>query len=80
MPLEGAIRDIYGKNQDIFSFFNCFFFFDETISLLSFYSSPNLTESHTVANTDCFLFSFNKNFPLTYKNFSKAEKLVSEFG
>lgn len=80
MPLEGAIRDIYGKNQDIFSFFNCFFFFDETISLLSFYSSPNLTESHTVANTDCFLFSFNRNFPLTFKNFHKAEKLVTEHG
>lgn len=52
MPIENAISDIYGKNQDIFSFFNCFFFCDETISLLSFYSCPDVTAPYNIAKTN----------------------------
>jgi hypothetical protein len=52
MPIENAIRDIYGENQDIFCFFNCFFFYDETISLLCSYYNPNLLVPYTIASTD----------------------------
>ena len=80
MPLEGAIKDVYGPHQDIFSFFNWFFFYDEIISSLSFYSCPTITEGYTLRNTDWFLFAFNRNFPGSFKNFHKAEALVAEKG
>lgn len=80
MPLENAIKDVYGPHQDIFSFFNWFFFYDEIISSLSFYSCPTVTEGYTLRNTDWFLFAFNRNFPGSFKNFHKAEALVTEKG
>lgn len=79
MPLESAIKEIYGPHQDIFSFFNCFFFYDETISLLSYFSCPNITNNNRVKKTDCFLFAFNRNFPLTFRNINKAEELITKF-
>lgn len=68
------------NNQDIFSFFNCFFFWDETISLLSFYSCPDVTAAYNVAKTDWFLFAYNRNFPITFSNFKKAQELVEKHG
>ena len=78
MPIESAIKDTYGENQDIFSFFNCYFFFDEKISQLSMYSCPNMNNSYTINNTDCFVFAVNRNFPKTLKYLEKAEKLIKD--
>lgn len=80
MPVESAIISTYGPHQDIFSFFNCFFFFDEKISQLSMYSSPNISNPYTIKSTDCFIFSVNRNFPITLKYLEKAKKLITLHG
>jgi hypothetical protein len=75
MPIENAIQEIYGKCQDIFSFFNCFFFFDDKISQLSFYSWYNIADPHLLQNTDCFLFAFNRHFPSSFSNLDRVREL-----
>ncbi|CAI2375382.1 unnamed protein product [Moneuplotes crassus] len=78
MPVETAIKDIYGPCQDMFCFFNCFFFSDEKISLLCSYFTPHQLSTHSIRSTDCFLFPFNRNFPWTFKEFDKIKTLVEE--
>jgi len=76
MPIENVIKDTYGPSQDIFSFFNCNFFYEETVSLLTFYHSPYLNDSYRKINTDCFVLAFNRYFPDTIKHLEQVKKLL----
>ena len=78
MPIESAIKNTYGPKQDIFWFFNCFFFFDEKISQLSMYSCPALNNPYTIKTTDWFIFAVNKSFPSSLQCLEKAETLINE--
>lgn len=78
-PVHDDIVQIYGKHQDIFSFFNCHLFYEDKLSTVTLFSVPRFYERlHLLNKVDTILIAVNRYYPRTFDDLYKIAASAKE--